>query len=231
MILINFVILIVCFFIFLYNLYFVSKEDILLIRRDILINKIFNLAILSAIASLFFARLFYILSYPNQIFNSLLGFVAFTYHPGLSLMGAIAGGLLFISLYSKYKNYPIGRILDLFTVSLLGVLPIVYILIFIASLGKTDTVFNIFLIISFIISLVFIKGVYKLSEKGELKDGSFSLIFLTVFSLLYFLIMLFSNLEDFSFLKVENLLSFVVIFLSIGLLVNQEVMNKFLSKK
>lgn len=227
----NLIILIICFFIFLYNLYFVSKEDSLLIRRDILINKIFNLAIITSIAALFFSRVFYVVSYPNSVFNSLLGFIAFTHYPGLSLIGAIAGGLLFVSLYSKYRGYPLGRISDLFTVSLLGVLPIAYMLVFIFTLGKTDRVFNIFLILSFIISLVFVKGIYKLSEKGELKDGSFSLIFLTIFSLLYFLINLFSNLNNFSFLRVENLLSFVVIFMSIVLLVNQEVMNKFLIKK
>lgn len=225
------VILSVCFFIFIYNLYLVSKDDLLLVRRDIFISKIFSLAIISGFAALFFSRVFYVISYPNAVFNNVLGLVAFTHYPGLSLIGAIAGGLFFVGLYCRYRNYPVGRIVDLFSVSLLGVLPIGYIFIFIISLGRTDTVFNVFLILSFLMSLIFIKGVYKLSEKGELKDGSFSLIFLTVFSLLYFLIKLFSNLGDFSFLRVENLLSFVVIFISLVTLVNQEVMNKLLSKK
>ncbi|OGH02586.1 MAG: hypothetical protein A2798_03025 [Candidatus Levybacteria bacterium RIFCSPHIGHO2_01_FULL_37_17] len=226
-----FLTLIICFVIFLYNLYLVSKDDSLLIRRDVLIYKMFNLSIISAFASLFFSRLFHVVSYPNSAFNNVLGFIAFTHIPGLSLIGAIAGGLLFVAIYSKYRKYPIGRVIDLFTVAFLGVLPIAYILFFILKLGKTDTFFNIFLFLSFVISLVFIKGVYKLSEKGELKDGSFSLIFLTVFSLLYFLVKLFSNLSNFSFLRIENLLSFVVIFLSIVLLINQEVMNKLLNKK
>jgi hypothetical protein len=231
MIYLQFIVFVISFIIFLYNLYLVSREDMLLIRRDVLVGKIFSLAIISAFAALFFSRVFYVVSYPSPAFNDLIGFIAFTHHPGLSIIGAISGGLFFAALYSKYKNYPVGRIVDLFTVSLLGVLPVAYVLFFIFSLGRTETFFNLFLVLSFIISLVFIKGVYKLSEKGELKDGSFSLIFLIVFSLLYFLVKLFSNIDTFLFLRVENLLSFIVIFVSIVLLINQEVMNKFLGKK
>lgn len=227
----EFLVLIISFFIFIYNLYYVSREDLLLIRRDIYSDKIFNLAIIAGLTSLFSARLFYVISYPDAVFQSILGFVAFTYYPGLSLVGAIAGGAGFVFLYARHKKYPSARLLDLFTVSLLGALPIGFLLDFIISLGKTDSVFNTLFVALSIVSLVFIKGVYRLSQKGEIKDGSFSLIFLIVFTLINFLAKLLLNMEDFSFLKAENLLSFFIIFFSIFALLNQEIINKLLSKK
>lgn len=220
----------ICFLIFLYNLYFVSHEDFVIVRKGIPMEKIFNIAIITSVVSLFFSRLTFVLFNPQAQYLNVVGFIAFPYLPGLSLIGAIVFGLIFLSLFLKNRKYPIGKFIDLFTVAFLGVLPIGFLLGFILTLGKTSLAYNILLIISFFLSLVFIKIVYKLCEKGELKDGSFTLIFLSVFSLIYFLIKLFINIKSFSF-DSENIVLFITIFASLILLVNHEIMNRFLDKK
>lgn len=224
-------ILIICFVVFLYNLYYVSHEDFLIVRKDITTDKIFNLAFVAGFVALLFARIFFVIFNPAQQFLNIIGFMAFPYFPGLSLIGGITGGLVCTAFYSKAKKLPIGKIIDLFTISLVGVLPIGFLLFFIGFWGKVSLDFNALFIAAFIISLILIKVIYKFSTRGEIKDGSFSLIFLSSFSLIYFLINLFTNLKNFSFFELENIFLFVVIFSSLILLVNHEIMEKILEKK
>jgi hypothetical protein len=79
--------------------------------------------------------------------------------------------------------------------------------------------------------LLFAKIIYPFSGKGEIKDGTLGLMFSTVFTFLYFMTKLFLNLKDFSFLSLENILILVLLFSSLILLINQEIMDKFLVKK
>lgn len=225
------IILTVCFFIFLYNLYYVSKQDFVIARKDIAIDKIFNIAFFSAVLGIFFARLFYVIFHPEPQFLSLLGFIAFPYFPGLSLIGGLTGSILSLGVISRLKKLPIGKIIDLFSVSFLGVMPFGFLFFFIVKLGKTDIIFNTLFVSSIFISLIFIKLIYRFSEKGEIKDGSFTLIFLSLFSLIYFLVKLFTDLVNFSFFSFENITLFIIIFASLILLVNHEIMEKVLEKK
>lgn len=200
-------------------------------RKDIQMEKIFNLGFLAGFIFLFFSRLFYVVFNPIPKFLSVISFIAYPYFPGFSLIGGMAATALFLSLYFRAKKLPIGKMLDLFTMSLVGVLPIGFLLIFIKEMGKTDLIFNILLISSFILVVVFRKIIFKFAEIGEIKDGSCTLIFLAVFSLIYFLSKLFVTLGDFSFFETENIVLFVTIFSSIVLLINYEIMDKFLDKK
>ncbi len=222
---------IICFLIFLYNLYYFSHEDFVITRKDISMERIFNMAFLAGFVFLFFSRFFYVLFNPLPKFLNAISFAAYPYLPGLSLIGAIAVTPLFLSFYFRAKKLPIGKMLDLFTVSFLGVLPLGFSLIFLKQMGKTDLIFNVLFISSFVLLIFFKKIIYRFSESGEIKDGSFTLIFLAVFSLIYFLSKLFVNLEDFVFFQIENVFLFITIFSSIVLLINHEIMDKFLEKK
>lgn len=224
-------IFIVCFLIFLYNLYLTSSDDFVITREDISMHKIFNTAFLVAFFSIIFSRIFFILFSMNSKFFNLFGFLAFTYFPGFSLIGGILGAFISIVVYCRIKKYPTGKIADLFSRAFLGVLPIGFLFMFIALLAKTSFIFNILFISSFIMSIIFIKPIYKLSEKGEIKDGSFSLIFISVFSFIYFLIKLFTDINNFNFFNFENIILFVAIFSSLILLINQEVIEKMIEKK
>ena len=224
-------IMFITFFIFLYNLYYISHDDFVITRKDIPLSKIFNLAFLASIFALFFARICFVIFNPEPQYLTLLGFLAFPYFPGLSLIGGIVGGSLFVGLYSKINKLPVGKIIDLFTVSLIGVLPIGFLAVFITNFGKTSVIFNSLFLTSVVLCIVFIKIILNFSQKGEIKDGSLSLIFLSVFTLIYFIVRLFTTLKDFSFFDLETIVLFIIIFSSLIILVNHEIMEKILEKK
>jgi hypothetical protein len=160
-----------------------------------------------------------------------LGFLAIPYFPGLSLIGGMLGAGIFIFLYSNFRKLPIGKILDLFTLSFMGVLPLGIIGNFIIHLGKVSLFYNLIFIFSCLLLLLFAKIIYPFSGKGEIKDGTLGLIYGAVFSFLYFMTKLFLDIKGFSFLSLENILILVFLFSSLILLINQEIMDKFLAKK
>lgn len=227
----SFFVLLICFFIFLYVLYYRVKDDFIIARKGIVIDKIFNVAILTGIASLFFARLFYIIFNPSIIFFNPLIFLAFPYIPGLSFFGGIIGGSLFFYIYARYKKMPIGKIFDLFAISFVTVLPIGYLINFLILSGKVDYFHKLIGISTILIFILFTKVLYPFSERGELEDGSISLIYVSIFSFVYFIIKLFLNVKTFSFLNFENIIILLSVFIPLIILVNQEIINKFLIKK
>ncbi|MBI2026054.1 MAG: hypothetical protein HYT06_01595 [Candidatus Levybacteria bacterium] len=194
-------------------------------------GQIFNTAFLTGFVFLFFSRLFYVIFNPLPMFSNVIGFIAYPYFPGLSLIGALVSTIVFLGFYFRAKNLPIGKMLDLFTVSFLGVLPLGFLLIFLKNLRFFDLIFNILFASSIFLLIVFKKIIYRFSESGEIKDGSFSLIFLAVFSLIYFLSKLFVNPKDFVFFELENIFLFITIFSCVIILINYEIMDKFLEKK
>lgn len=224
-------VILICFFIFLYFLYLISKDDFVISRKDIQMDKIFNLAILTGIISLLSSRVFFTFFNPKPQLLSILGFLAFPYFPGLSLIGGIIGGSLFLYFYSRFRKMPVGKILDLFSMSLIGVLPFGFLGTFFILLGVTSILFNWMFVFSFLILILFLKIIYPLSVKGEIRDGSLSLIFMLIFSFLYFLTKLFLNIKYFSFLDVENITILLTFFVSLILLINQEIVEKILNKK
>jgi len=224
-------VLFICFFIFLYVLYFIARDDFVIVRKDVSIDKIFSLAFLVSFVALFFSRLFFVLVHPDPKLLNPLGFLAIPYFPGLSLMGALAAGELFILLWASYKKMPTGKVLDLFTLAFMAVMPLGYIGNFLIHLGKVSLFDNVFFVVSILVLLLFARIIYPFSNKGEIKDGSLALIFTTIISFLYFIINLFLNLKNFTFLSIDNLLILVILFSSLILLVNQEIMDKFLFKK
>lgn len=226
-----FIILAVCFFIFLYVLYYFSHDDFVVIRKDITMERIFNLAFVTGVVALFSSRLFFVLFNNNLKFLNPLLFFALPYFPGLSLIGGLLGGSLLIYAYCNFKKLPIGKMFDLFIKSFIFVLPLGFLITFIILLFKTSLFFNILFISSILLLALFTKIIFPFSSRGEVEDGSVGLIFMAVFSLLYFLIKMFLDIKNFSFLDLENIVLLISLFLSLILLINQEIMDKFLRKK
>jgi hypothetical protein len=224
-------VLLICFFLFLYIIYYLAREDFVLTRKDIPVAKVFSMVFLTALIALFSARLIFALAYPASLLLNPLGFLAFYRYAGLSLIGALTGAEIFIYFYSQYKKMPAGKIFDLFILAFVGVLPVGITGNFIINLGRVGLFANILFIFSILLLLLFGKVIYPFSAKGEIKDGSLGFIFVAVFSFLYFLTKLFLNLKDFAFLNPENVLLLVMLFSSLILLLNQEIMDKFLIKK
>lgn len=226
-----FIVLLISFFFFLYILYYLSHDDFVILRKDISLERIFNMAIISSLVSLLFSRLFFaIFNHNLQFFNPLV-FLALPYFPGLSLIGGMIGGALFIYAYSNYRKLPVGKTFDLFVISFIGVLPIGFLLTFIVLIGKTSLFFNLLFLCSLVFALLFIKVFAPFSSRGEIKDGTIGLMFLAIFSFIYFLLKLFLDIKTFSFLDLENIALLLTLFASIIIIINQEIMNKFLMKR
>jgi hypothetical protein len=226
-----FVAIIFCFFIFLYILYYISREDFVIIRKDISMDSIFSTAFLTSFIALLSSRLFFVIFNPLPKFLNILGFVAFPYLPGLSLIGGLIGASIFIYTYASFKKMPIGKIFDLFIMAFLFTMPLGFISVFLLAFLKTAIIFNLLFIFTLLMLPLFGFIIYPYSLKGEIKDGSLGLIFLAIFSFLYFLIKLFLNIKDFSFFDAENVILLITLFTSLILLVNQEIIDKILIKK
>lgn len=224
-------IILVCFFLFLYIIYYLSRDDFVLTRKDIPVAKVFGMVFWTGLAALFSSRFIFALSNPSSLLLNPLGFLAIYRYFGFSIVGGLFGMGIFIYAFSRYKKMPAGKIFDLFMLAFIGVFPIGLIGNFIVNFGNVGIFANIMFIFSILFLLLFGRVIYPFSAKGEIKDGSLGFIAMAIFSCVYFLAKLFLDLKDFSFLNLDNILLLVLLFSSLILLLNQEIMDKFLAKK
>src|SRR3989344_3571191 len=99
-----FLILLTCLFIFLYCVYVLTNDDFIFLRRDVTMEKVFNIIFVGSLFSLFTARLFYGLFYSKGIFANVFVFLVFPYFPGLSLLGGVLGAGTFILFLARKKD-------------------------------------------------------------------------------------------------------------------------------
>ncbi|OGH10195.1 MAG: hypothetical protein A2152_02800 [Candidatus Levybacteria bacterium RBG_16_35_6] len=212
-----------CFFIFLFTLYQLSQDDFIFIRKGISVETIFNTAFSIAIISLIAARLLYIFSYPRPVFFTFLGSFLFPYFPGLSIIGCVFGGAIFLSIYSYYKKFPIGRMLDFFSVSLLSSLPFGFLFVFLLNLGNKFLLTSLVFYILFLIFTIFF--LLRLSTKGKIKDGGIGLLFLIIFSIFTLVINIFIANLHFVY-SLENIIIFPGLILSLALFIYKQLLGK-----
>lgn len=217
----------------LFSVYYLSRDDLILLRKDVTIERIFNLAFIVFLVGLFFARLSYGVLYSTKIFSNPLMFFLFPYFPGLLLLGGIIGGLLFLLLISKSKNLPAGRIFDIFSISVLSCLSLGYFGFFWLSRQNLLSVKPIFLIVVYIILFyVFIKYIHQYLLKGILKDGSGGLLFLISFSAISLVVNVVDKFKNNPFLgKPENPILFVILIISAVAFIKAEKLIKFPQKR
>lgn len=223
-----FLVLIFCFFIFLYILYILSHDDFVILRSNTSLDKIFNAAFLCAILSLLTARFFYVFLNPKPIFLNPLGFLLFPYFPGLSLMGALIGGFLASFFILKNSNLPVGRILDFFSISFLVSFPFGFLGSFFLSQEKISAPFYFSVALYLLVLLLFLKFILPNSLKSRLKDGSLSLLFVIIFPIAY----LFSNLMFEISLTYENILAIIAALVFMSIFVKKEnLTQRFIPKQ
>ena len=129
--------ILISFLVYLFVLYKLSREDYVFIRKNITPEQIFNYAFLSGLSGFIFSHVIFVLSNTKLQGINLLDLVLFLKFPGLSLTGGIVGGLIFMILLSTNRKIPLGRLLDIFSLSILCTLPIGIILhAFIQSSNK-----------------------------------------------------------------------------------------------
>lgn len=173
-------------FIFLFCLYILAKDDFVLLRNNVALDKVFNIALFSAFFGLFTSRFFYVIFHYDPKFLNPFVFLLFPYFPGLSLVGGIAGVIFFVYFYCKSRKMPQYRIIDIFSLAILCSM------IFGFVIGS----FNIILVS--VLAILFVASL-RIFQKGVFSDGGLGFFILFSFSLFYLLI----NLIDRFYRKIN----------------------------
>ena len=221
-----FIVLIICFFIYLYTLYFLSNDDLVIIKKDMPLDKVFNTAFLTGLMALFSSRIFYILFHPRPVFFSPLGFLLFPYFPGLSLLGAVIGGTLFLLFYARKEKLPVGRLFDFSTIALLSCLPFGFLGLFVLNGSGYLSPFIFSFLIYGILFFMFIKIFLRASFRNNLKNGSMGVMFLILFSVVTFLTRVIEGFKHFNFLSLENAVLLGLLLVSAAIFLKEEVIGK-----
>lgn len=217
-----FIIIILSIFIFFISLYALSKDDFVLTRRSVAVNKIFDLALLTIIFAAVFARaLFVVLASEWSFLNPFL-FLDIFYHKGLVLSGAIIGGVLSLTYFLIRKKLPIGRINDLFSTAAAFALSVGFlgnlVLIF------ASRMFSILFLVNSVVFLIFGILMAKILVRAKIKDGSITLLLLLLFSALTIVS---STIQNQKFVTgPENIILLGVVVVSIFFLIRGETFKK-----
>src|SRR5438270_6523068 len=117
----QFIVLIIlfCFFIALFCIYLLSRDDFILLRKNITLEQVFNYAFVSLAVGILSARIVYVLLHPSLRYLNPLVFLIFPYFPGLSTIGGVIGVMIFLLAVSRKKKIPKGRLYDIFSLSFL----------------------------------------------------------------------------------------------------------------
>lgn len=225
--------LILCFVVFLFCVYALSHEDFVIFRKNISMDHIFNLAFLTTLIGLFFSRVFYVATHFSSNYLNPLVFFIFPYFPGLSLVGAVIGGVLFVLIYTARTKTPTARILDYFGMSLLWAVcfgAFLNLSIFIILKRSIPVVMVVEPLLYLFVGIAFFALLLPIQRKAELKDGTLSLLFLLFWSVISIVVGIIGKKDRiWYFLGKEDVLFFAIIIISIFLLIKKEKLKVLVS--
>ncbi|MBI2613304.1 MAG: prolipoprotein diacylglyceryl transferase [Candidatus Levybacteria bacterium] len=219
------VVLLICLLVFLYCVYLLANDDFIFLRRDVTMERLFNVVFLGSMFSLFSARLFYGLFEEKSVLSNPFVFLLFPYFPGLSIIGSVLGIVAFFGFLQHFKkDLPLGRLADFFSISFLVTLPIGTVGYFMFSdIGFPIQRALILVVVYIVLFVVFLRSLLPQLLKDKIKEGTIALIFLIAFSLV--------NLVDggigkdniISYALSANGIALILVFAaSLGLLIKQE---------
>lgn len=176
----QFLIFVPVFFIFLYALYSLAKDDYVLIRKNISTENLFDIAFLVGVGSIIISRLVYFLLHP--ISNQNIFLLIFSLKGGFSLLGGFLGGVLLLYFIAKYQKIPLGRLFDFFALSFLIALPFGF-LGNAALFIRSALIFSLVNMVVYVVFwIIFFKLLYPKLMNRTFKDGTLSLFFFILFS-------------------------------------------------
>lgn len=228
-------ILLICLFIFLYCVYVLANDDFIFLRKDVTMEKLFNIIFAGSMFGLLGARLFYGFS-AKAIFSNLLVFLLIPYFPGLSLLGGVVGlGVYILFLMTRKKDaLPLGRMSDFFSIAFLISLPIGFIGMMMFS-EKSISILKLGIQAAsyFILFIIFLKFFLPQLLSGKFKEGTISFLFLICFSVVSLISNIFSVTNVLSYFKnFENIILILILLLSSWMLIRHEsLLLKIKSKK
>lgn len=218
--------LIVCFFTFLFTLYGLSKDDFILLRKNISMDQVFNIAIVALAVGLFFARVLFIATHFTVSFLNPLVFLALPYFPGLSIVGGVIGFVVFILYFASRQKVPTQRLFDFSTVSLLVAMGAGYglqIVIHLVGRKPLSLIEYIIPLVLLVLTLVFFFLLLPRYRRGEMKDAHLGLTFLACFFASTLLTDILENGKKLLVvIGVEGLISLGILIFALSLLLKKE---------
>ncbi len=154
-------------------LYILSKQDFVLLRQNISLSEIFDLAILTLISGLAFGRFFYIITDSRLDLFSPVKFFHIIKFPGFSILGLFLGGA-FALFFALHSNKGLARIYDIFSISFMP--------IYIFALVTRDYTEKLFFIpiILFLLMILIFTFFINSHYRYIMRDGSLSLMLLLI---------------------------------------------------
>lgn len=217
----EFIIFILAILVFLYSLFKLSGDDHVLIRKNISLEHMFDIAFNTLWISLLFSRIYYYIVDTKQISNFFLAF--FTTKGGLSLTGAMGTGIIALYVIGKFRRVPMGRLFDFFTLSLLFALPVGYVGFALLHLNQKSMIpYLVCGLVYLIAAILFRKFLYPKLLNRTLKEGRITIYFLMIFPLISYGSTLFINMKQATQLTTNNLVLLLIFILSIVLYIKQE---------
>lgn len=186
---------------FLFSTFIVWKFSKIELKED----EYMDAFLYSCVAALVSARLFYIIKNFNQFGYNILKYFVVRETPGLSMIGAIGGGLIFLYLYSRKKKIDFLHLADILSIAGSAAL-------FFAKIGeqlggaafgkKTDLFMGIKVIgmtgryfpveilesLAFFLVTVFLIWYYHKAEKNKWPKGLAFYLFLELAAIIIFLV-------------------------------------------
>jgi hypothetical protein len=203
-----------------------ARDDFILLRKSITLEQIFNYAFLSALIALLSGRILYVFLHPSLRYLNPLIFLIFIYFPGISVIGAVLGVLIFLFFISRKKKVPRGRIYDVFSLSFLCGLASNLLLTQLVSFIFTRK-FSVVIIACSIVFFILFTIFTIIFQKGRTKDGMIGIVSFISFSLLLLVqnVLLLKNKKDAIFDK-EIIILGVLLLIGLGFFVYQKVQRR-----
>ncbi len=149
------------------------------LRKNITLEQLFNYAFLAGLIGLLLARLVSTLSSGKG--SPAITFFS-PYVSGLSLTGGIVGGFAFLLFLCRRQKLPSGRLLDVFSLAVVTVLPIGYIGVIFLS-PKIILIQTAFAVLFLLLAIFFNLFLYTRSLRGELREGSVTGLFFLAYGI------------------------------------------------
>ncbi len=162
----------------LFLLHLLSKNDFVLLRKNVSLYELFDAMLITMAIGLFTARLFFVLDTQNFSWFNPFRFFHLVRLPGLSFYGFILGVIPFVYFILRKKKV-ISRVYDILSIALIPIF-IVSIVVRDYSLPVPDFVIQSLL---FFIGVTILSIVVKFFHNYTLRDGSIALIIICLFSI------------------------------------------------
>lgn len=180
--------LILYLIIYLFFVFIFSRDNFLLLRKNINTDKVFNITFLILLIGLLFARILYVAFHFSKDYFNPLVFFLISYFPGLSVGGGIAASALFIIFYTQRSKLPTLHLLDIFSLSFLGTLPFG---IVISLFSAKNLIFSLPLVA---LNTIIVWVLISLFQKAKLLDGSAAYISMITSAVFIYIVQAFSKI-------------------------------------